>query len=76
MYYFKTLLSLFLALAINSAFAQCTDPPVSQTYCYDNSEYTELVFYPTTAGVPVSINFTQGEVENNTWDVFQVFDGP
>ena len=75
MYYLRTFLVLTFALAFDLAFGQCTDPPVSQTYCYGNGEYTELVFYPTTPGVPVSINFIQGVVENNNWDVFQVFDG-
>ena len=75
LYYLRTFLVLIFALAFDLAFGQCTDPPVSQTYCYGNGEYTELVFYPTTPGVPVSINFIQGVVENNNWDVFQVFDG-
>ncbi len=69
-------LLLMLLFSASSAWSQCLDPATVESYCYGNSEYTELVYFPTTPGVPVTINFLQGEVENNTWDTFQVFDGP
>jgi len=53
-------------------YIDCTEGPVTSTFCYESGEITELVFV-STDGTPLNLTVNEGQVENN-FDEFIVLD--
>jgi hypothetical protein len=54
----------------------CGSSPLTETYCYVNSDNTAWAWEAPTPGATINLAFVRGTVESNTFDDLIIYDGP
>lgn len=71
---FCSILSDTLVNPLCFAPVSCSEDPITDTYCYGNSESHEWG-WTSSGGEPLFLMFTAGSIESSTWDPLRIYDG-